>query len=154
MLLLFVAFFFLYKATQCWKRSEFLRHFSSFFFFYRFYTFIREWKNYDKSFSSSRFSSAGHRGDEWIKLGIKLRWKFNFTRLVNMLILRAKILFYRPASSFCNCEKRKRLLWANKNARLNRLIVGIFNSSVPTSFFARSDSPIAMNNNLLHDILK
>lgn len=62
-------------------------------------------------------SLDGHRGDEWIKLGIKLRWKFNFTRLVNMLILRAKILFYRPASGFCNCGKRKRLLWANKNAR-------------------------------------
>lgn len=62
-------------------------------------------------------SLDGHRGDEWIKLGIKLRWKFNFTRLVNMLILRAKILFYRPASGFCNCGKRKWLLWANKNAR-------------------------------------
>lgn len=70
-------------------------------------------KNYDTSFSISRFS----RGDEGTKLGIKLRWKVNFARLVNMLILRVKILFYRPWKLLWNCGKRKRLSWANKNAR-------------------------------------
>lgn len=115
LMLLFIRrrLFFSYKATRI-KRSEkkrVFRHFSPFFFFYRF--FIREWKNYDTSFSISRFS----RGDEGIKLGIKLRWKVNFARLVNMLILRVKILFYRPWKLLWSCGKRKRLSWANKNAR-------------------------------------
>lgn len=116
---LFVAFFF-NKATRLNVRKEEASFSATFLpFSSPFIVLISLYENGKTTTEVSRIQDSldGHRGDEWIKLGIKLRWKFNFTRLVNMLILRAKILFYRPASGFCNCGKRKRLLWANKNAR-------------------------------------
>lgn len=116
---LFVAFFLIRRLDSMFEKKKRVSPPLFFLFSSPFIVLISLYENGKTTTEVSRIQDSldGHRGDEWIKLGIKLRWKFNFTRLVNMLILRAKILFYRPASGFCNCGKRKRLLWANKNAR-------------------------------------